>query len=74
MRLLDAFRLVDGSFELSVARHIFHGQRGELRRRYRQGQEDQLGAPGLVVIDTRDVKERTASWFIKQSITIEIIP
>jgi len=32
-----------------VARHIFHGQRGELRQRYRQGQEDQLGAQGLVV-------------------------
>ena len=32
-----------------VARHLFHGQRGELRQRYRQGQEDQLGALGLVV-------------------------
>jgi len=29
---------------------VFHGQRGELRQRYRQGQEDQLGAAlGLVV-------------------------
>ena len=26
-----------------------HGQRGELRQRYREGQEDQLGALGLVV-------------------------
>lgn len=33
----------------SIARHVFHGQRGELRQRYRQGQEDQLGALGLVV-------------------------
>ncbi|HEU5375555.1 MAG TPA: Tn3 family transposase [Ktedonobacteraceae bacterium] len=33
----------------SVARHVFHGQRGELRQRYRQGQEDQLGALGLVI-------------------------
>jgi TnpA family transposase len=33
----------------SVARAIFHGQRGELRQRYREGQEDQLGALGLVV-------------------------
>ena len=33
----------------SVARHVFHGQRGELRQRYRQGQEDQLGVLGLVV-------------------------
>lgn len=32
-----------------VARNLFHGQRGELRQRYRQGQEDQLGALGLVV-------------------------
>src|SRR6266568_4335139 len=32
-----------------VSRHVFHGQRGELRQRYRQGQEDQLGALGLVV-------------------------
>jgi len=32
-----------------VARAIFHGQRGELRQRYREGQEDQLGALGLVV-------------------------
>jgi hypothetical protein len=32
-----------------VARVIFHGRRGELRQRYREGQEDQLGAPGLVV-------------------------
>jgi hypothetical protein len=32
-----------------VARAIFHGQRGELRQRYREGQDDQLGALGLVV-------------------------
>jgi TnpA family transposase len=31
------------------ARAIFHGKRGELRQRYREGQEDQLGALGLVV-------------------------
>ena len=33
----------------SVARAVFHGQRGELRQRYREGQEEQLGALGLVV-------------------------
>jgi len=33
----------------SLARAIFHGQRGELRQRYREGQEDQLSALGLVV-------------------------
>jgi TnpA family transposase len=26
----------------------FHGQGGEVRQRYREGQEDQLGALGLV--------------------------
>ena len=33
----------------SVARAVFFGKRGELRRRYKEGQEDQLGALGLVV-------------------------
>jgi len=28
---------------------VFHGQKGELRQRYREGQEDQPGALGLVV-------------------------
>jgi hypothetical protein len=32
-----------------LARKIFHGQRGELCQRYREGQEDQLGALGLVL-------------------------
>ena len=32
-----------------LARAVFHGQKGELRQRYREGQEDQLGALGLVV-------------------------
>jgi TnpA family transposase len=33
----------------SLGRAAFHGKRGELRQRYREGQEDQLGALGLVV-------------------------
>jgi TnpA family transposase len=33
----------------SLAREIFHGKRGELRQRYREGQEDQLGALGLAL-------------------------
>jgi TnpA family transposase len=33
----------------SLARAVFHGQRGELRQHYREGQEEQLGALGLVV-------------------------
>ncbi len=32
-----------------LGRAVFHGQRGELRQRYREGQEDQLGALGLVM-------------------------
>jgi len=32
-----------------LSRKCFHGQRGELRQRYREGQEDQLGALGLIV-------------------------
>ncbi len=38
-----------GETRHSLARNTFHGQRGELRQRYREGQEDQLGALGLVV-------------------------
>ena len=33
----------------SLARALFYGKRGEVRKRYREGQEDQLGALGLVV-------------------------
>jgi TnpA family transposase len=33
----------------SLARVVFHGKPGELRQHYREGQEDQLGALGLVV-------------------------
>ena len=32
-----------------LARAVFHGRRGEVRKRYREGQEDQLSALGLVV-------------------------
>ena len=33
----------------ALARDVFHGKRGELFQRYREGQEDQLSALGLVV-------------------------
>ena len=33
----------------SLARRVFHGRRGELHQAYRAGQEDQLGALGLVL-------------------------
>ena len=32
-----------------LARSIFHGRRGQIYQRYREGQEDQLGALGLVL-------------------------
>lgn len=37
-----------GESRHAVARAICHGQRGEIRKRYREGQEDQLGSLGLV--------------------------
>jgi TnpA family transposase len=33
----------------SLAKHVFHGRRGELREAYHDGMEDQLSALGLVV-------------------------
>ena len=38
-----------GELRHRLARVVFHGKRGELRQRYRDGQEDQLGSLGLVV-------------------------
>src|SRR3984893_7926493 len=42
-------QLNKGEERHKLARAVFHGKRGELRQRYREGQEDQLGALGLVV-------------------------
>ena len=42
-------RLNHGESRWSLARAICHGKRGEIRKRYREGQEDQLGALGLVL-------------------------
>ncbi len=38
-----------GESRHGLARATFHGQRGEIRKRYREGQEDQLGTLGLTV-------------------------
>ena len=38
-----------GEGRQSLARDVFQGKRGELYQRYREGQEDQLSALGLVV-------------------------
>ena len=43
------FQLNRGDGRHQLARAVFHGKQGELRQRYREGQEDQLGALGLVV-------------------------
>ena len=37
-----------GESRHSLARAIFYGRRGEIRQRYREGQEEQLGTLGLV--------------------------
>ena len=37
-----------GESRHAVARAICYGQRGEIRKRYREGQEDQLGVLGLI--------------------------
>jgi TnpA family transposase len=46
-RILSQLNRGEGRHQL--ARVVFHGKRGELRQRYREGQEDQLSALGLVV-------------------------
>ena len=43
------YQLNKGEDRHKLARAVFHGKQGELRQRYREGQEDQLGALGLVV-------------------------
>lgn len=48
-RRATLIQLNRGESRHSVAREVFHGKRGELRQRYREGQEDQLGSLGLVV-------------------------
>lgn len=46
-RILTQLNRGEGRWE--VARTIYFGRRGELRKRYKEGQEDQLGALGLVL-------------------------
>jgi TnpA family transposase len=42
-------QLVRGERRHRLARAVFHGRKGEVRKKYQEGQEDQLGALGLVV-------------------------
>ena len=46
-RILNQLNRGEGRHQL--ARVVFHGKRGELRQRYREGQEDYLGVLGLLV-------------------------
>ena len=48
-RRATLLQLNRGEGRHSLARDVFHGKRGELRQRYREGQEDQLSALGLVI-------------------------
>ncbi|SFU26784.1 Tn3 transposase DDE domain-containing protein [Paraburkholderia aspalathi] len=49
---MDRLPFNRGEGRHSVARTVFHGKRGELRQHYREGQEDQLGALGLMLDTT----------------------
>jgi TnpA family transposase len=42
-------QLNKGESRHSLARKVFYGRKGEIRQRYREGQEEQLNALGLVV-------------------------
>lgn len=58
----------------SVARSICYGQRGEIRKRYREGQEDQLGALGLVtnaVVLWNTIYMQAALDHLQQSLEIK---
>ena len=51
----------------ALARAVFHGKKGELRQRYREGMEDQLEALGLVVNavvlwNTRYLQQALEQW------------
>ena len=48
-RRATLIQLNRGEGRHALARAVFHGKRGELRRRYREGQENQLDALGVVV-------------------------
>lgn len=49
MRRGTLVQLNRGEGRHGLSRIVFHGKRGELRQRYREGQEDQLGALGRPV-------------------------
>ena len=60
----------------SLARTVFHGQRGELRQRYREVQEDQLGALGLIVnmLVLWNTRYMNAALSHLRSIDVAVVP
>jgi TnpA family transposase len=64
-----------GESRHALARDVCHGHRGELRQRYRQGQEEQLGALGLIVnaivLYNTIYTQRALDHLTEQGLTIE---
>ena len=68
----------------SLGRAVFHGKRGELRQRYREGQEDQLGALGLVLnvivlwntiyVDAALTQLRAEGYFVRDEDAARLSP
>ncbi len=73
-----------GESRHSISRAVFHGRRGEVRQRYREGQEEQLGTLGLVVnvlvlwntyyMDTGLNQLRSLGWEIKDEDLARLSP
>jgi TnpA family transposase len=57
-------RLNHGEERHRLARELFYGKRGELRQSYREGQENQLGALGLVL----NVLGLWNTWYLDQAL------
>lgn len=67
-----------------LARKIFHGRRGQIYQKYREGQEDQLGALGLVVnaitlwntryLDSAVTELRARGWQIRDEDIARLSP
>ncbi len=69
-------QLNGGESRHGLARRIFHGQQGELHQAYREGQEEQLGALGLVlnaiVLWNTRYLDRAVNYLLDQGRTVAI--
>ncbi|MGD1699853.1 Tn3 family transposase [Dapis sp. BLCC M229] len=73
-----------GESRHSLARALFYGRRGEVRQRYREGQEEQLGTLGLVVnvlvlwntcyMDSALNQLRSEGWVLKDDDLARLSP